>query len=379
VKEGILLMDKVDIIIIGAGILGLAIAERLSSKGKEIVVVEKHDGFGREASSRNSEVIHAGLYYPKDSLKARLCVEGNRMLYSLCEQKGIQYQKTGKIVIAGNDDEVEKVNNLYEQGNANGVEGLRLLSKSEIAKMEPLVNCTAGLYSPETGIFDSHGLMKYLEQTSKSNGVILAYNCEVKGISRGNGNFIVDICDADRELMQLQSHFLVNAAGLFSDRIAEMAGIDIDAADYRLHPCKGEYFSLSNRHKGKLKYLIYPEPTSISLGIHTVCDLNGSVKLGPNAFYVDKIDYDVDLSHQEEFYSGIRRFLPFIEFNDLSPDMAGIRAKLQEEDGEFRDFIIAEESAKGVPGLINLIGIESPGLTSCCAIAERVADTIGNL
>ena len=371
-------MDKVDIIIIGAGVLGLAIAERLSSRGKEIIVVERHDGFGREASSRNSEVIHAGLYYPKDSLKARLCVEGNRMLYSLCEQKEIQYQKTGKIVIAGSEDEVEKVNNLYEQGKANGVEGLRLLNKSEINKMEPLVNCIAGLYSPETGIFDSHGLMRYLEQASKSNGAILAYNCEVKGISRDNGNFIIDICDADGELLQLQSHFLVNAAGLSSDKIAEMAGIDIDAADYRLHPCKGEYFSLSNRHKGKLKYLIYPEPTSISLGIHTVCDLNGSVKLGPNAFYVDKIDYDVDLSHQEEFYSRIYRFLSFIEYNDLSPDMAGIRAKLQKEDGEFRDFVIADESVKGVPGLINLIGIESPGLTSCLAIAEKVENLMEN-
>lgn len=377
-KEGIFLMDKVDIIIVGAGVLGLAIAERLSSRGKEIIIVEKHDGFGKEASSRNSEVIHAGLYYPKDSLKARLCVEGNRMLYSLCEQKGIQYQKTGKIVIAGSDDEVEKINNLYEQGKANGAEGLRLLNKSEINKMEPLVNCIAGLYSPETGIFDSHGLMRYLEQTSKSNGVILAYNCEVKDISRDNSNFIVDICDADGELIQLQSHFLINAAGLFSDRIAEMAGIDIDAADYRLHPCKGEYFSLSNRHKGKLKYLIYPEPTSISLGIHTVCDLNGSVKLGPNAFYVNKIDYDVDLSHQEEFYSRIHRFLSFLEYNDLSPDMAGIRAKLQKEDGEFRDFVIAEESAKGVPGLINLIGIESPGLTACLTIAKKVEDIMGN-
>ena len=371
-------MDKVDIIIIGAGVIGLAIAERLSSGGKEIIVVEKHDGFGREASSRNSEVIHAGLYYPADSLKARFCVEGNRMLYSLCEQKGIAYQKKGKIVIAGNDDEVEKVLSLYEQGKANGVEGLRMLDKREINEMEPLVNCTAGLFSPETGIFDSHGLLKYLEKASKSNGATLAYNCEVKGIARDGDSFTVEICDAGGEIVQLQSDLLINAAGLCSDKIAGMAGVDIDAADYRLHPCKGEYFSLSNRHKGKLNCLIYPEPTSISLGIHTVCDLNGSIKLGPNAFYVDKIDYDVDPSHREEFYCGIRRFLPFIECNDLSPDMAGIRAKLQADGGEFRDFVIAEESAHGVPGLFNLIGIESPGLTSALAIAERVENLIVN-
>ena len=366
-------MDKVDIIIIGAGVIGLAIAEKLSSGGKEIIVIEKHDGFGREASSRNSEVIHAGLYYPKDSLKANMCVEGNRMLYALCEQKGIQYQKTGKIVVAGNDEEAEQVNQLYEQGVASGVEGLRLLNKSEINKMEPQLNCMLGLYSPETGIFDSHGLMQYLEQAAKSNGAVLAYNCEARDIAGNNGGFVIDICDADGGLMQLQSDCVINAAGLSSDSIAEMAGIDPDKAGYRLHPCKGEYFSISNRHKGKVNHLIYPVPTAISLGIHTVFNLQGGIKLGPNAFYVDTIDYDVDNSHQEEFFSGIHRFLPFVEFDDLSPDMAGIRAKLQGEGDEFRDFVIAEESANGVPGLINCIGIESPGLTSCLPIAEKVA------
>lgn len=372
-------MDKVDIIIVGAGVIGLAIAERLSSVGKEIIVLEKHDGFGREASSRNSEVIHAGLYYPKDSLKARLCIEGNRMLYSLCEQKGILFQKTGKIVVAGNDEESEKVNQLYEQGVANGVEGLRLLNKSEVNKMEPRLNCNLGLFSPETGIFDTHSLMACLEQAAKANGVITAYNCEVNGILKGNGGFIVDICDADGEGIQLQSDFLINAAGLNSDTIAEMAGIDADQAGYRIHPCKGEYFSVSNRHKGMIKYLIYPAPTSISLGIHTVFNLQGGIKLGPNAFYVDTIDCDVDSSHQEEFSSGINRFLPFIEYDDLSPDMAGIRAKLQKDGGEFRDFVITEESAKGVSGLINCIGIESPGLTSCLAIAEKVENIMQDL
>lgn len=369
-------MDKVDIVIIGAGVIGLAIAEELSSGGKEIVVVEKHDGFGREASSRNSEVIHAGLYYPENSLKARMCVEGNRMLYSLCEKKGIPFQKTGKIVVAGNDEEAEKVNRLYEQGNTNGVSGLRHLRRSEINKMEPQLTCRLGLLSPETGIFDSHSLMQYLEQTAKSNGSMLAYNCDVKGIAADTSGFIIEIGDADGTLLKLQSEFVINAAGLFSDRIAELAGIDVDKAGYRLHPCKGEYFSVSNRHKGKIQHLIYPTPTSISLGIHTVFNLQGGIKLGPNAFYVDTIDYDVDSSHQEEFHSGIHRFLSFIEYDDLSPDMSGIRAKLQRDGGEFRDFVIAEESANGVPGLINCIGIDSPGLTSCLAIAKKVANNV---
>ena len=229
-------MDKVDIIVIGAGVIGLAVAEKLSSGRKEVIVIEKHNGFGREASSRNSEVIHAGLYYPKNSLKANTCVEGNRMLYALCEKKGIQCRKTGKIVVAGNDEEVEQVNQLYEQGVANDVEGLRLLSKSEINKMEPQLNCTQGLLSPETGIFDSHGLMQYLEQTAKSNGAVLAYNCEVRDIAGSNGGFIIDICDADGGTIKLQAGCVINAAGLSSDSIAELAGIDVDQAGYRLHP-----------------------------------------------------------------------------------------------------------------------------------------------
>lgn len=372
-------MDNVDILIVGAGVIGLAIAEKLSSCGKDIVVAEKHDGFGRETSSRNSEIIHAGLYYPQDSLKAHLCVKGNRMLYSLCEQKGIPFQKVGKIVVAGSDEEIEEINRLYEQGTVNGVEGLRFLTKTEIKEMEPLTNGEAGLYSPETGIIDTHQLMKYFEQTSQSNGVILAYNCEVINISKNNGNFTIETRDADGEIMQIQSSVVINSAGLSSDRIAEIGGIDIDAADYRLHPCKGEYFSLSNRYRGKIKRLIYPAPTPISLGIHVVLNLEGGIKLGPNAFYVDTLDYDVDPLHQEEFYSSAQRFLPFIEYNDLSPDMAGIRPKLQEEDDVFRDFVISEESARDVPGFINLIGIESPGLTACLAIAEKVAEMVKDL
>ncbi len=366
-------MEKVDIIIIGAGVIGLAIAEKLSSCGKEIVVVEKHDGFGREASSRNSEVIHAGMYYPEDSLKARMCVAGNRMLYALCEEKCIPYQKLGKIIVAGNEEEEKQVNNLYEQGMKNGIQGLQLLHKSGLHKKEPNIAGEMGLFSPETGILDTHQLMKYFEQTAESNGVIIAYDCEVIAIAKKSIGFILDIRDADNEMMHLQSEIVINAAGLSSDVIAESAGIDIDAAGYRIHPCKGEYFSVLNRHKGKLRHLIYPAPTTISLGIHEIADLNGSLKLGPNAFYVDSIDYDVNLNHQEEFYQSARRFLPFIEFDDLAPDMAGIRSKLQKEGESFRDFVITEESERGLPGLINLIGIESPGLTACLAIADEVS------
>ncbi len=370
-------MEKTDILIIGAGVIGLAIAERLSSSGKDIILVEKNDGFGRETSSRNSEVIHAGMYYPENSLKASLCVEGNRMLYELCEEKSIPYRKTGKIIIAANDEEIEKINNIYEQGRLNGVEELELLTKTEIKNIEPFVNGKMGIYSPETGIVDTHQLMKYLEQNSKSNGVIIAYNCRVEAISREAANFAIDICDADDEIMHIQSSIVINAAGLSSDRIAEFSGIDINAACYKLYPCKGEYFSVSGRHKGKLKHLVYPIPSSISLGIHTVLNLDKSIKLGPNAFFIDTIDYKVDPSHQEEFYYSVSKFLPFIGYDDLSPDMAGIRPKLQKEGDDFHDFVIAEESTKAMPGFINLIGIDSPGLTACLSIAEKVKNMVG--
>lgn len=372
-------MDKVDIIIIGAGVIGLAIAERLASSGKEIVVVEKHDGFGREGSSRNSEVIHAGMYYPEDSLKAQLCVKGNRMLYSLCEQKGIPFQKTGKIIVAESKEEIEKIDNLYERGVNNDVQGLRILNENEIKQIEPHIVGKKGLFSPETGIIDTHKLMKYLEQTAESNGVLLAYNCEVLAISKSTDEYIVDIRDADGEMMQLKSPVVINAAGLSSDSIAEEIGIDIDAADYRIHPCKGEYFSLANKHRGKVKHLIYPAPTSISLGIHIVINIDGGLRLGPNAFYVSELDYDVDSSHQKEFYSDAHWFLPFIDYNDLSPDMAGIRSKLQKEGETFRDFVISEESTRGFPGFVNIIGIESPGLTACLAIAEKVGEMVGQV
>jgi len=366
-------MENTDILVIGAGVIGLAVAERLSSAGNEVIVVEKHDGFGRETSSRNSEVIHGGMYYPVNTQKAELCVAGNRMLYDLCERKGIPFQKTGKIIVAASRDEVDEINRLYELGRANGAPGLRLVTKKEISAMEPLVACVTGLYSSETGSIDSHKLMEYFERTAQSNGAVIAYNCEVTGMAKNRGAIITEIRDADAKPMTVQSSFVINAAGLCSDKVAAFAGIDCAAAGYTIHLCKGEYFSVSNRHKGKVRHLVYPAPTSISLGIHIVLNLNGGMKLGPNAFYVDTVDYAVDASHQREFFDGARRYLPFIEYDDLSPDMAGIRPKLQHEGGGFRDFVIAEEGGRGVPGLVNLVGIESPGLTSCLAIAEKVA------
>lgn len=369
-------MEKTDVVIIGAGAVGLAIADRLSAEGAcgEIVVLERHDSFGRETSSRNSEVIHAGFYYPASSLKAALCVEGNRLMYEFCRDNGVPYRCCGKLVIARTPADEEKVLHLFEQGAANNVPGLALIDAERISRLEPAVQGRLGILSAGTGIFDSHTFMKRLERRALDRGVTIAYNCEVAGIVCANGCCEISVKDADGSPMELQCGTVINAAGLSAHRIAAMAGIDLDKAGYRIHYCKGEYFSVAGRHRGKLSRLVYPAPTAVSLGIHGVLGLDSSLKLGPSALYVDELNYDVDGTHRREFYEEIKTLFPFIEEEDLRPDMAGIRPKLQNKGEAFRDFILRDEGDKGLPGLINCIGIESPGLTSALAIAAYVEE-----
>jgi len=370
-------MDKVDIIIIGAGVVGLAAAQELSRKGKSVVLLERNDGFGKETSSRNSEVIHGGFYYPTGSLKARLCVEGNRVLYEFCGKNEIPHRKIGKLLIANNEQEERKIRKLYETGKANGVEDLVLLDKKGIISLEPQIGGHFGMYSPSTGIIDTHALMKRFEQIALAHEVMIGYGCTVKGLANNGGSWTVEVLDTDGATTQLCSERVINAAGLFADSIASLAGIDIDAEEYRIHWCKGEYFSVSGRHKGRLSHLVYPAPTPVSLGVHGVLGLDGRFKLGPSAFFVDAIDYSVDPAHRDDFYDAASLLFPFLEPDDLSPDMAGIRPKLQRHNDEFRDFIIRDESAKGFPGFINLVGIESPGLTSALSIAAMIGRLSG--
>jgi len=368
------LVDRVDIVIIGAGIVGLAIAERLShsKEGSEIVVVERHDGFGRETSSRNSEVIHGGLYYAKNLLKTKLCVRGNPMLYELFRNEGIPHRKTGKIILATDTSEEEQLTAIFQQAKTNGVPGVCFITKDEIQAMEPYVYAISGLYSPESGIVDSHQLMKYFEKTAESRGTMVAYGTEVIALEKSADGYVVEIKDADGEQVQLESAVVINSAGLWADRIAWMAGIDIDEEGYRIYPCKGEYFSVSSRHQGKVGRLVYPTPSPIHLGAHAVLSLDDRLKIGPNAIYVEEISYEVDPDQQRDFYTIAKKFLPFLEYEDLTPDMAGIRPKLYQRGEPFRDFIIREEGDRGLSGLINLVGIESPGLTCCLTIAETV-------
>jgi L-2-hydroxyglutarate oxidase LhgO len=370
-------MEEFDIIIIGAGVVGLAVANELSSlvRNKNILVLEKAQSFGQETSSRNSEVIHGGMYYPQDTLKARFCVKGRISLYQLCKKYGIPHKKTGKLIVATEKEELIGLEKIYQQGKINGVEGLKMVSGSELKEMEPNILGIAALFSEETGIVDSHCLMEYLLQSAQERNVLVSYNSEVSGIHKNGCGYKVMVIN-NEERLEIRSFVIVNCAGLDSDKIAESAGIDINKYQYVLHYCKGEYFRVNPVKARLLNRLVYPvpKPKSAGLGVHATLDLSGSLRLGPDDTYLGKRikDYSVCERKKHEFYLSVNKFIPFIQEEDLSADTAGIRPKLQEEGGEFRDFVIKEESEKGLAGFVNLIGIESPGLTASLAIAQYV-------
>ncbi|MDY6916703.1 MAG: NAD(P)/FAD-dependent oxidoreductase [Chloroflexota bacterium] len=372
--------ERADIAIVGAGVVGLAVGARLADGRRDIYVLEKNETFGRETSGRHSGVIHAGIYYAEGSLKARLCVAGNRMLYQLCGAHGIGHARLGKLIVAGSDEEVGELRRLRELGERNGAEGLRLLSRREVKDLEPNVEAVAALLSPSTGIVDAEELMRWFVAKATRDGASIVYRAEVVGIERSSDGYNVVVGDG-ADAFSFSTRVLINCAGLQSDRVAGLAGIDVSEAGYRLHFCKGEYFSVGGGRRGLVSRLIYAVPPAdgASVGIHIALDLDGRMRLGPGVRYVDSIDYTVDDRDKDLFYNSVKGFLPFIEYEDLEPEMAGIRPKLQEPGGEVRDFVIKEESDRGLPGLINLVGIESPGLTACTAIAEHVAGMVDDL
>jgi L-2-hydroxyglutarate oxidase LhgO len=370
-------VNRADVTIIGAGVIGLAIAAQIGGKGWEAYVLEKNETFGLETSSRHSGVIHSGIYYPKNLLKTRLCVAGNHALYKLSEERGIGYRKTGKLVVATTNEEISKLETLLARGQGNGVEGLRILSGREMKELEPNVDGVAALFSPSTGIIDSHALMKYFVAKAIEGGVQIAYQTKAVAIEKLADGYKVTVKDGTGEF-PFMTRVVINCAGLHGDRVAELAGIDIVKAGYKLHYCKGEYFSVAGGKSKLVKRLIYPMPIPkvTSVGIHVTFDLEGRMRLGPGVEYVDSLNYAVNNRHKQLFYDSVRKFLPFIEYDDLEPEMAGIRPKLQGPNEDIRDFVIRDESDKGLPGFINLIGIESPGLTATPAIAEYVLSLI---
>lgn len=349
-------MERVDVAIIGSGIIGLAVAEKLSSKFS-VVVLEKESSFGQHTSSRNSEVIHSGIYYPQNSLKAKLCVRGNSLLYEFLKKHKIGYRKCGKLIVSSKLSETKKLDELICSGESNGVEGIKFLFFSEIKEKESRIIPNVSLFVPSTGIFDSHTTMKVLEFLAKEKGTMFAYNTELSSIEKETDCYKLTTNDD----FSFKSDIVINSAGLWSDNVSKMVGID----KYEIQYCKGQYYK-TNKIKN-MKHLVYPLPDRHSLGIHTKMDLNGNISFGPNAYFVDKVDYNVENKYKQQCLESANKIFKR-KFKDLSEDYAGIRPKLKDSN----DFVINED----FPGFINLVGIESPGLTCCLSIAEYVEKMI---
>jgi L-2-hydroxyglutarate oxidase LhgO len=362
-------MEEARIVIIGAGVVGLAVAAKIAEKSEGVYILEKNARFGQETSTHNSAVIHSGIHYPKGSLKADLCVRGNRMTYQICEEHRVPYKKLGKLTVAIEDGEVEELESLMRQGEANGVEGLKILEREEVKGLEPNVEVERALYSPSTGILEPDELMNYFYARAQKNGATLVPNTDVGNIRRIDDEYEVRGTSTNEEF-NVRAATVINCAGLYSDRVASMLGLDVDQLGYRLHYCKGDYFRVSG--KPPVRTLVYPVPKGPGLGIHLTPDMAGSVRLGPNAYYVDRINYEVE-SNEKEFREDVSRFLPSIVNNQIQIDSAGVRPKLQGPGDNFRDFVIKHERDKNLFGFINLVGIESPGLTAAPAIAEFVS------
>ncbi len=359
-------MERADITIIGAGIIGLAVAAEISRPGLNILLLEKKPSHGGGISSRNSEVIHGGMYYPEGSLKADLCVAGRHLLYELAAANNIPHRKIGKLIVATTSEEIGKIEQLHENARRNGVNSTELIGTRRIASMEPNVRACAALYSRETGIISAHALMNYFLVRAHNGKVQPAYNTEVAQIEKEAGGYRIFTRDTKSESFEFSSAAVINAAGLESDTIANMVG-----GSYHLHYCKGDYCSISGIKQGMVERLIYPVPpeNNVGLGVHLTVDLSGRLKLGPDNVYIPRTEnYKVAAEKAVLFYLGAKKFLPFLKEENVGPDMAGIRPKLQGPGDCFRDFVIKEDR----PGFINLVGIESPGLTAATAIARLV-------
>jgi L-2-hydroxyglutarate oxidase LhgO len=372
------ILNEVDITIVGAGIVGLAIASEVARQGRKVYVVEKNRRFGEEQSSHSSEVIHAGIYYGTDSLKKDLCIEGNRLLYQICENHGIAYKRCGKIVIATRKSEETKIEELYLQGLENGVR-LEMLDKKNLKSLEPNLEGFSAFLSPDTGILDSYNLMKYFLYKALDNGAQAAYQSEATDIETIPGGYKVYVGNKDNNFT-FATRVLINSAGLHSDTIAQKAGMDIDKLQYRVSWCKGEYYTVSGGKNKYINRLIYPSPVEVSMDIHVCYDTDWRLRLGPLFYPVNQLDYGIDASSKNTFVdSRIFKALPCIEAEDLTPETSGIMVMLRDNGEEFRDFIIRHEDDNGFPGLINLIGIGTPGLTSSPAIARYVSIMVNRI
>tara|TARA_B110000008_G_scaffold279364_1_gene326180 strand:+ start:8974 stop:10086 length:1113 start_codon:yes stop_codon:yes gene_type:complete len=368
-------MDHIDCIVVGAGVVGLAIGKKISEEGLSCLVLDSMPIFGSVTSSRNSEVIHAGIYYPEGSLKSLLCVRGKKLLYEFCEKKNVPYRACGKLIVATGIDELDSIESIKLKAFANGVDDLSNISGSKIRGIEPNVRALEGLFSPSTGIVDSHSLMMaYLADFEAHGGLFVGLSHVKRVIPNAHG---FDVCTSTTDGdFNIQTKFLINAAGLGAHKLA--SSIDDFPSDKipKLHLCKGTYFSIPGINL--FSHLIYPIPPKRGdgLGIHATIDLGGNTKFGPDVEYVTSEDYDTDLERGESFKCAIRKYCPELDLSRLQPAYCGIRPKLQGPADGFRDFEINDGASLGFDGLVQLYGIESPGLTASLSLAEKVVDLV---
>lgn len=383
-------MHDVDVTIIGGGIVGCAIAAEAAGQGLSTVLLEKEAGLGRGTTSRNSEVCHGGMYYPQGSLKARWCVQGRRLLKDFCLAHQVGYRECGKLIVAADESETDELERLLALGLENGVEDLRLVTGTELAALEPRVRAVAGLFSPRTGILDAEGAARAFGRLAVERGAQVLTAARVTELARLSDGWRVTVAPAGGGRQEGWSHSsrkVVNAAGLRADRVAALAGVDVAARGWEQTLLKGNYFRVAPLHNGRVVHLIYPVPPrdGSSLGVHVCLDLQGQLKLGPDTQPMagpaplrdvpgDGLDYSVDPGRLDSFFTGASRYLPWLERDDLTPDMSGYRPKLTVQG--FRDFVVHRETGD-LQGLINLVGIDSPGLTSSPAIAAEVGRLLG--
>jgi L-2-hydroxyglutarate oxidase LhgO len=362
-------MDRVDTVVVGAGVVGLAIARELARAGRDVLILEAAESFGTQTSARNSEVIHAGIYYPVGSLKATLCVRGKRMLYRYCEERGVSHRRIGKVLVASDDGELAALQGYATRAAANGVP-LAPLTAAEVARLEPSVRAVAGLWSDSTGIIDSHGLMLALLGDAEQAGATLVTHTPVTGGRIESDGIVIHAGGADP--LTLHCRTLINSAGLTAQRLAaSLLGLPASAVPPTFL-AKGHYFTLVGR--APFEHLVYPMPDHAGLGIHVTLDLGGQCKFGPDVTrWLDTPDYGFEPGLEDKFYGAIRRYWPDLADGALQPGYTGIRPKVTGPAEPAGDFVIDGPQDHGVPGLVNLFGIESPGLTSSLAIAERVA------
>jgi L-2-hydroxyglutarate oxidase LhgO len=365
-------MERVDCIVIGAGVVGLAVARRLALDGREVVILEAEDAIGTHTSSRNSEVIHAGIYYTPGSLKATLCVPGKLALYRYCEEHGVAHRRCGKLIVAAHDGQRPALDKIHSQAQANRVGDLQWLTGEQAIAREPQLTCVAALLSPSTGIIDSHGLMLAYQGDAEARGAAIALKSPVQGGTVAGDGIELDVGGA--QPMRIQARMVVNSAGLHAQKVAaSLQGFPAGRVPPSYY-CKGNYYSLAGR--APFSRLIYPVPEAAGLGVHLTLDLAGQARFGPDVEWVDAIDYRVDPRRADVFYREIRRYWPQLADGALQPAYSGIRPKIQAPGEPARDFLIEGPQHHGVPGLVNLFGIESPGLTASLAIADYVHDLL---